>query len=110
MNQAALDKMAELDRVYEERDALHHELKRSLTLQAIWPDAFTHGRCTTQVTGNCRRELTFTLKLGNGEMYHKPLEQVPTILWPETVKAEIRSAGYQARAVYKTMLIGEDHG
>jgi hypothetical protein len=102
--------LLKLDRAYEERDALHHELKRSLALQDIWPDAFTHGRCTTQVTGNPRRELTFTLKLANGERRSVPLEDVPVILWPETVKADIRQlGGFHGSYKYHKLLKGEDN-
>ena len=110
MNQQIQQKMDELDALYEERDQLHHELKRSLALQAIWPDAFTHGRCTTQVTGNPRRELTFTLKLANGERRSKPLEEVPVILWPDTVKADIRQlGGFHGSWKYHKILKGEDN-
>jgi hypothetical protein len=109
MNQKALELMGELDKLYEERDALHHQLKRSLALQEIWPDAFVHGRCTTQVTGNPRRELTFTLTLANGERHEKPLEDVPVILWPAAVKADIRQlGGFHGSWKYHKILKGED--
>lgn len=106
MTQALL----KLERLYEERDGLHQELKRSLALQEVWPDAFTHGRCTSQVTGNPRRELTFTLKLANGERRSKPLEEVPVILWPASVKADIRQlGGHHGSWKYHKLLQEEDN-
>lgn len=105
--------MTKLDSLYEDRRQLHHDLHKSLTIQELWPDAFVHGRCSSQVKGNLRNKdlpLTFILKLGNGEKRYLPLEEVPTILWPEKLKAEIRKLGpFSGNRFYKLLKQGEDN-
>lgn len=111
MTKEALQLMGELDLLYEERAALHHDLRRSLVLQELVPDVFAHGRAKTRVQGNPRNELTFVVTLGNGEQRTMPLEEVPVILWSESVKADIRDLGpYHARKYHRLMTKGEDDG
>jgi hypothetical protein len=99
-----------LEHLHAKRMALHEELKRSLALQKLWPDAFDHDRKpTTQIVGNPRRELTFNAHIGD-EHRSLPLEDVPTILWSNQVKADIRELGpFGARRYYK-ILQGENNG
>lgn len=101
--------IAKLDRLHAERGKLQRELKRSLALERLWPEAFSGDRNpTTQVKGNPRREMTFTMYNGN-DTRELPLEEVPVILWPEAVKNDIRRIGWNARSVYRNLLKEEDN-
>jgi hypothetical protein len=91
--------MDRLDKLDAERAALRHDLRKSLAIKLLWPDAFEHGQCSSQVKGNLRNKtlpLTFTLKLGNGEERSVPLEEVPPILWPKKLKEEINKLGFMS--------------
>lgn len=108
MNKELNDALTRLATLNRQRDGLYQDLRRSLALQEIWPDAFEHGRCTSRVTGNPRSELTFVLTLGNGEQREKPLQDIPVILWSEQVKNDIRRLGpHHARKFYTLLKKGE---
>jgi hypothetical protein len=107
MKKAIAEKLAHLDNLNVQRDALYKDLNRSLAIQELWPDAFEHGACTSYVVGNPRSEMTFVLTLGNKETRKLPLQDVPVILWSEGAKATIRELGpYNARKYYR-LLKGE---
>jgi hypothetical protein len=101
------DKLAHLDELRAQVDTLHHDLKRSLAIQSIWPDAFDHGSCTSYVVGNPRNQLTFCLTMANNETREKPLEEVPTILWNPKLKADILMLGPVNARKYYRLLKGE---
>lgn len=101
--------LSRLEELHSQREQLHRELKRSLALKALWPEAFNGDKNpTTQVTGNCRRSVTFAMYNGN-ERRELPLEEVPVILWPDALKNDIRRTGWNARSIYREMLKEEDN-
>ena len=54
-NDKIKDALANIELLDSERTQLYEKLKRSLAILALWPDAFQHGPCSSQVTGNARR-------------------------------------------------------
>lgn len=96
-----------LDKANAERASLTHQLRKSLAIQELWPDAFEHGSCVSVVTGNVHVGFTFTLTFDNGDTTTKPLEDVPTILWPEKIKADVRRLGLFSANKYYKILRGE---
>jgi hypothetical protein len=107
MKKAIAEKLAHLDHLNVQREALHQDLKRSLALQDLWPDAFDHGACTSYVVGNPRNEMTFVLTMGNGETREVPLQDVPVVLWSEQVRESIRKLGPHHARKYYHLLKGE---
>lgn len=108
MTNEAMEKLDQLAHLNSERDKLHHDLRKSLTIQGLWADAFEFGQCTSRVTGNPRGELTFTITLGNNEQRSLPLEEVPVILWSEQVKDDIRQLGpFHCHRYFKLLKNGE---
>lgn len=73
-----------------QRGALLSKLERSLQIQALWPDAFAHGRCTSawigQPTGRDISGMRYALRLritdGAGTVREFPQADVPPSLWP----------------------------
>lgn len=108
MNQIQ-EKIERLEALNRERDGLYLELKRSLAIEELCPDAFKEGNPRSQVYGNPRGDLTFTITLANGERHDFPLEDIPVILWSEQVKADIRQLGPFHARKYHTILTGEDN-
>lgn len=104
------DAMERLEQLDLERDKLKAELRKSLALQAVWPDAFDHGPCGSQVVGNPRDQLTFNLKFLNGETRSVPLEEVPVTLWSEQVKDDIRKLGPMSKSRYFYLLTQHEKG
>lgn len=103
-----MKQLDKIEKLQQEVALKRQQLKRSITIMTIWPDAFEQGSVTTQVTGNPRKQLTFTLTMGDGEKRTKPLEEVPTVLWPASVKADVLKLGPFACRKYFDLLKGED--
>jgi hypothetical protein len=83
----ALDELKALNK---RRDALMAELDRSLAIRDIWPEAFTHGACSSSWVGRptgrdihgIRYDLRLAIIDGAGHEREFPQSDVPAVLWP----------------------------
>lgn len=64
--------MPDIDKVYEQCEALEAERKRlraklsaSMDLRRLWPEAFDHGPCTSRLGGAPSIGYTFTITRGD---------------------------------------------
>lgn len=73
-----------------DRDKLMQDLDKSLAVQELWPNAFRNGNPTSRVRGNPRKSLRFNITFPDGTTDSMPLEDLPIILWPESVKADLK--------------------
>jgi hypothetical protein len=73
-----------------QRDKLMSELDRSLSIQALWPEAFAHGKCASQWIGSPQGRdvhgIRYALRLhvtdGAGTVREFAQDTVPSVLWP----------------------------
>jgi hypothetical protein len=85
----ALDLMDRLSATREKLAQLEHQLRRSLILTDIFGgQIWQHGSVSTQVVGNPRDKMSFALVHGPKRVVVDLLD-IPTILWPKTVVADI---------------------
>lgn len=86
----ALANLDELDALLVQKMDLHQKLRKALHLLLLC-DENPHklGKVTTVVRGNPRGQMTFIINIDGGEHAEFPLEQVPVILWPQHVIADI---------------------
>ena len=85
MNRKALYLLDDLEQLNAKKATLFTQLKRSLMIQEIWPEAFDHGKATTQAVGDPRRTITWTITNGNGDCHEMDLLAVPVELWSEQI-------------------------
>jgi hypothetical protein len=82
--------LARLKELGAQRDKLIGELDRSLSIQALWPEAFAHGKCTSQWIGSPQGRdvhgIHYALRLrvtdGDGTAREFAQDAVPAVLWP----------------------------
>jgi hypothetical protein len=96
------DKMDSILEKSRERDELLVKLDHSLRIQALWPEAFEHGKCTSELNGELpgigvspkidESRLTFTIKRGDGSSRDFPVEDVPEALWRRCLPPIYRSS------------------
>lgn len=87
-HEKALSLVGQMDAKREQMNQLNLDLRRSLTLTQVFGDQiWKRGRVSTQVSGNPRDGMTFTLFCGQGKL-EVDLLDVPTILWPEQMKRD----------------------
>jgi hypothetical protein len=89
--QGAIDALDAADELAERAAETRRDLRRSLAIKELWPEAFdVRGGVTSQIVGNNNKELTFTIKRKDGKKRAFDLLDVPFCLWCEQVKAAIR--------------------
>ncbi len=89
MINTALEQLEKINELEQRATDLRAELKRSLMLQELWSQVFEYGKATTQVIGNARRKMQFTIKNGRGDVREFDLIDVPVELWSTAVIADI---------------------
>jgi len=99
----ALDQLERIETLEARAAELRSELKRSLMIKEIWPEAFKQGSVTTQATGNPHSVITWTITAGNGDLHEMDLANVPVELWPAQVINDIKNAAYP-RGKYNRIL------
>jgi hypothetical protein len=91
MTTSALKQLAKLEALEAKKADLMQQLKRSLLIQELWPEAFEHGAVTTQAIGNPRNIITWTIVDGNGTDRCFPLSTVPVELWPKDLIDKLKN-------------------
>ena len=94
-----------IEALREKQDKCLTELKKSLRIKALWPEAFEHGSVNSTVTGNPRRALIYKITRGDGVSREFPLSAVPLELWPAQVLEDMKRPG--ANPHYGSMARGE---
>ena len=92
MTDKTTEKLAETDTRREKIIQLTRDLEKSLELQKLWPEAFTGEKlpATSQVTGSEHKTLYFTITNSKGDSRVFELQDVPEMLWPDTLPDRIR--------------------
>lgn len=87
----AIKLIEKIEALREKQDKTLAELKRSLLIKALWPEAFEAGSVTSSATGNPHHNhtLTFILTRKDNISRHYDLADVPVQLWPAQVVADI---------------------
>jgi len=100
----ALELMKKIKTLEEESGRLVVELERSLLIRGLWPEAFSRGSVTSNVTGNPHHPhiLTFTITQPGGGSRSYDLAAVPVELWSAQVLADLAKPG--ANPKYKQIL------
>ena len=102
MDKNKQDILDNLDGLYAKRDKLHDQLKRSMTIQDLWPDAFKYGKCKSFARGKCDpwimrcqqtahrknafKELKIVFQSGLGAEKEFTVEEVPFMALPPDVQ------------------------
>lgn len=94
MNKEARAIIAELDKKYIELDKTRNQLKASLDIQMLWPEAFKHGKCTSYLQGNLNKfeSMFFQIKDGAGEIRDIQLIDLPDHLLKRAIEFQKRKA------------------
>jgi hypothetical protein len=101
----AIKLIEQIETLREKQDKCLSELKKSLRIKALWPEAFKLGAVNSTVTGNPRRALIFTITRGDGESRQFPLTDIPLELWPAQVLEDMKRPG--ANPHYQSIIKGE---
>jgi hypothetical protein len=96
-NEQAIRKLwSELDQKYIELDKTKEQLRASLSIQLLWPDAFKHGKCTSYLQGNLNRpkSMYFQIKNGNNETKDFQLMNIPSLLLKRAIEYQKKPNGH----------------
>lgn len=96
MNQTARDLIDILDKKYEQADKTRAQLKASLDIQMLWPEAFKHGKCTSALGGNLFefKTMRFVIKNGIGEIKEFELTDIPDHLLKRAIEFQAKPNGH----------------
>ena len=96
MNQKARVLMAELDKKYDELDKTRKQLKASLDIQMLWPEAFKHGKCTSYLGGNMFefKTMRFIIKNRMGDTREFRLTDIPDHLLKRAIEFQKKPNGH----------------
>ena len=96
MNQTARDLIDILDKKYAEADKTRAQLKASLDIQMLWPEAFKHGKCTSALGGNLFefKTMRFIIKDGQGDTKEFRLTDIPDHLLKRAIEFQKKPNGH----------------
>lgn len=99
MNKKAQELMDQLDGKYLELDRTRGQLRASLDIQMLWPEAFKHGRCTSYLGGNLFRidSMRFIIKNGKGETREFKLTDIPDHLLKRAIEFQKKPNGHNTQ-------------
>ena len=66
-----------LKKLQKERNRLEAKLERSLTLQKLCPNVFSHGSVESWISGNASKGFFLTIVKGNGEKVRFNIKEIP---------------------------------
>lgn len=101
----AIKLIEQIETLREKQNKCLAELKKSLRIKALWPEAFELGSVNSTVTGNPRRALIYKITRADGSYREFPLSAVPLELWPAQVLEDMKRPG--ANAHYTSLARGE---
>jgi hypothetical protein len=96
-NEQAIRKLwSDLDQKYIELDKTKEQLRASLSIQLLWPDAFKYGKCTSYLQGNLNRpeSMYFQIKNGNNETKDFQLIDIPSLLLKRAIEFQKKPNGH----------------
>ena len=96
MNPKARELIAELDKKYDQLDKTRVQLKASLDIQMLWPEAFKHGKCTSYLGGNLFefKTMRFIIKNGQGDTREFKLMDIPDHLLKRAIEFQKKPNGH----------------
>jgi hypothetical protein len=99
MNQKAREVMAELDKKYDQLDKTRTQLKASLDIQMLWPEAFKHGKCTSYLGGNLFefKTMRFIIKNSQGDTKEFKLMDIPDHLLKRAIEFQKKPNGHNTQ-------------
>ena len=88
--------MAELDKKYDELDKTRKQLKASLDIQMLWPEAFKNGKCVSYLGGNLFefKTMRFIIKDGQGDTKEFRLTDIPDHLLKRAIEFQKKPNGH----------------
>ena len=99
MNQKARELMNQLDEKYIQVDKTRAQLKASLDIQMLWPEAFKHGKCTSYLGGNLFefKTMRFIIKNSQGDTKEFKLIDIPDHLLKRTIEFQKKPNGHNTQ-------------
>jgi hypothetical protein len=96
MNSKARDLMDQLDKKHIEMDKTREQLKASLDIQMLWPEAFKHGKCTSYLGGNLFefKTMRFIIKDSQGNTKEFKLMDIPDHLLKRAIEFQKKPNGH----------------
>jgi hypothetical protein len=99
LNQKARELMTHLDKLYIAADKTRKQLKASLDIQLLWPEAFKNGNCTSYLGGNMSnmfefKTMRFIIKNGIGETREFKLMDIPDYLLKRAIEFQKKPNGH----------------
>lgn len=96
MNKKAQELMAHLDELYIAADKTRKQLKASMDIQMLWPEAFKYGKCTSYLGGNLFKidSMQFIIRNGNGDTKEFKLTDIPDHLLKRAIEFQKKPNGH----------------
>lgn len=86
MKDRAKDLLNELEDLHQQQAISIAELRRSLMILDLWPEAFDGGAVKTYVHGNENTQLLFSIETKSGEKKSFDIRKVNPELWPHRLR------------------------
>jgi hypothetical protein len=96
MNLKARDLINQLDKKYAEAEKTRAQLKASLDIGMLWPEAFKYGKCTSALGGNLFefKTMRFVIKDGQGNIKEFKLTDIPDHLLKRAIEFQKKPNGH----------------